>query len=101
MFFEQSGCFYHSCACTPLVLSKPGLTSVTTIMAAYVFSNYGLPICDATGDVITLNSTDQPFDHIRNVVTIKTADGFPNYINHPTFYAGMSCLLEINFFHTI
>ena len=79
MFFEQYGFLYHSCACTPSVLSKPGLTSVTTIMEAYVFSNYGLTTFDANWDVITLNSTDQPFDHIRNVVTITTDDEFKNY----------------------
>ena len=48
-------------------------------MVAYVFVNNGIPIFDATRAVITLNSTGQPVDHIVNVVTITTSDGFPNY----------------------
>ena len=44
-------------------------------MVAYVFANYGLPIFDATGAIITLNSAGQPVDHIKNVVTITTAYG--------------------------
>ena len=43
-----------------------------------MFINYGLPIFDAARSVITLNSVGQPVDHIRNMVTITTADGFPN-----------------------
>ena len=48
-------------------------------MAVYVFANDGLTIFDATGAVITLNSTGQPVDHIRNVVNIKNAGGLKNY----------------------
>ena len=47
-------------------------------MAAYVFAKDGIPIFNATGDVITLNSAGQPVDHIRNVVTTTTSGGFPN-----------------------
>ena len=47
-------------------------------MAAYVLTNYGLPIFYATGTVITLNSAGQPVDHIGNVITITTDYGFPN-----------------------
>ena len=43
-------------------------------MAAYVFTNNGIPIFTVTGTVITLNSVGQPVDRIGNVVTIKTAD---------------------------
>ena len=46
-------------------------------MVAYVFAKDGIPIFDTTGAVITLNSTGQPFDHIRNVVTITTTYRFP------------------------
>ena len=47
-------------------------------MEEYVFANYGLPIFDATGAIITLNSAGQPVNHSVNVVTITTADEFPN-----------------------
>ena len=47
-------------------------------MVAYVFVKYGLPIFDATGDVITLNSAGQIVYHIGNVVPITTVNGFPN-----------------------
>ena len=47
-------------------------------MAAYLFPNDGLPIFDATGDVITLNSEGQPVCHIKNVVTITNVDGLSN-----------------------
>ena len=48
-------------------------------MAAYVFTKYEIPIFDATGAVIILNSVCQPVDLIKNVVTITTANGLPNY----------------------
>ena len=48
-------------------------------MESYVFASYGLPIFEATGAVITLNSVGQPVDHIVNLITIKTSNGFPNY----------------------
>ena len=38
----------------------------------------GLPIFDATRAIITLNSAGQPVNHSVNVVTITTADEFPN-----------------------
>ena len=47
-------------------------------MAECLFANDRLPIFDATGDAITLNSTGQLVDHIGNMVTIKTDDGSPN-----------------------
>ena len=47
-------------------------------MVAYVFTKDGIPIFDATGAVITLNSAGQPVDHIRNMVTITTVYGFKN-----------------------
>ena len=43
-----------------------------------MFSNDRLQIFDATRAVIILNYTDQPVDHIGNVVTITTYDVFPN-----------------------
>ena len=43
-----------------------------------MFANYGLPFFEATRYVIAINSTGQPVDHIRNVVTITTADVLPN-----------------------
>ena len=48
-------------------------------MLAYVFENNGRPIFDATRAVITLNYVGQPVHHIKNVVTITTAYGFPKY----------------------
>ena len=65
-------------------------------MEAYVFSKNVLPIFDSTWTVITLNSAVQPVDHIKNVVTITTANGFPNIgastpkENHQIFHADMS-----------
>ena len=47
-------------------------------MVAYVFTNNAIPIFDATVNIITLNSTVQPVDHIGNMVTITNVDGFPN-----------------------
>ena len=47
-------------------------------MATYVFEKYGLPIFDAIGAVITLNSAGQQVDHIGNLVTITTADVLTN-----------------------
>ena len=52
-------------------------------MDSYVFVNDGLPIFDVTEVVITLNYVGQPVDHIKNVVTITTANGFPNYGESP------------------
>ena len=48
-------------------------------------ANDGLPIFYATGAVSTLNSAGQPFDHIRNVVTITTADGLPRDGGSPSW----------------
>ena len=48
-----------------------------------MFQKYGLTKFDATGAAITLNFASQPVDHIRNVLTIITADGFPNYRASP------------------
>ena len=48
-------------------------------MVAYVFENDGIATFGITGDVITLNYVGQIGDHIKNVVTITTAGGFPNY----------------------
>ena len=52
-------------------------------MVAYLFTNDGLPILEATGSVITLNSAGQTVDHIRNVLTITTANVFENYWKSP------------------
>ena len=48
-------------------------------MAAYVFTNVGLPIFNATGAFITFYSTGQSVDHSVNMVTTTTADVLPNY----------------------
>ena len=66
------------CDFTPLLLSKIDLTSLTTIMAAWFFVNNALPIFEATGAFIILNYKYQPVDHVKNVVTITTADIFSN-----------------------
>ena len=47
-------------------------------MVEYVLVSYGIPIFDATGDVITINSMGQPVDHSVNVVTILTDNGLTN-----------------------
>ena len=47
-------------------------------MEAYVFANYGLTIFDTSRDTITLNSAGQPIYQIKNLLTITTANGFPN-----------------------
>ena len=52
-------------------------------MAVYLFTNNELPIFDATGAVITLNSAGQPVDQIGNVITITTANGFKNHGESP------------------
>ena len=52
-------------------------------MAAYVSANYGLPIFDATEDIITINSKGQHFYHIINVITTTTVDIFTNYGSSP------------------
>ena len=47
-------------------------------MAVYVFANSGIPIFDATGEVITLNSAGQTINHAGNELTITTGYGLPN-----------------------
>ena len=58
---------------------KLDLNLWTTIMEDFVLANDGLPIFDATRAIITHNAVGWPVNHSRNVVTIKTADGFLNY----------------------
>ena len=52
-------------------------------MVAYMFENDVVSIFDATRDIIALNSVGQPVDHIGTLVTITTANVFPNYEASP------------------
>ena len=69
-------------------------------MLAYVFENNGRPLFDDTMAVITLNYAGQTVDHIGNVVTITTENGFPNYgasqpraIPQPSMLSQVSALI--------
>ena len=53
-------------------------------MSEYVFKNELIKIFDAAGGVITFYSAGRQVDYIINVVTITTADIFPNDGASPT-----------------